>query len=99
MSRQLEQQMEDRTSREQDAVLQAVYGGLSEAVHRAGGDLTGFSVKLSGGDCLITLKAVFENNPSIAFVGSEDLPGALRKAVRELHRDQLGWREDRYAKG
>lgn len=97
MSRQLEQQWEERTEREHQAVLQAVYGGMAGAVQSSGGELVGFSVKLNQGDCLITLRAVFDSGPCIAFVGSEDLPAAMRKVVRELYRDRLGWREDRYA--
>lgn len=79
-------------------MLHAVYGGLEKAVQANGGELHGFSVKLNGGDCLITLRAVFPEGGLITFVGAEDLPAALRKAVKEGHRDTLGWREDRYAK-
>lgn len=97
MTRQLEQEVEERTKREHNAVLHAVYGGLDRAIQSTGGTLVGFSVKLSGGDCLITLRANIGEVPSIAFVGSEDFPAALRKIVREAHTGQLSWRPDRYA--
>jgi hypothetical protein len=98
MSRQLEQLSEERTKREHQAVLHAVYGGLDEAVRTSGGALVGFSARLASGDCLLTLRAIFEGQAMIAFVGGEDLSASLRKAVREIHTDVLSWREDKYAK-
>jgi hypothetical protein len=97
MTRQLEQDSEERTKREQLAVLQSVYGGLSASISADGKELLGFSVKLSGGDCLITIRAMDGATSVISFVGSEDLPAALRKVVREAHRGQLRWRGNKYA--
>jgi len=97
MSRQLEQDDEERVKRENKAILQAVHGGLDDAIRSQGGDLLGFSVKLNSGDCLITLRALFAEDSRISFVGSETLASCLRKVVREAHTGQLSWRPDRYA--
>jgi hypothetical protein len=98
MTRQLEQELEDRGKRERDAVVQAVYGGLVDAISSTGRELQGFSAKLSGGDCLITLRAIGDEGAVVGFVGSEDLAACLRKVVREAHRGELRWRDDAYAK-
>ena len=98
MSRQLEQKDEMAKARQRVAVIQAVYGGLDRAVRAQDGVLAGFSAKLNGGDCLLTIRAVFSEGSCVCFVGAEDLPGALCKAVKELYTEELGWRQDKYAK-
>jgi hypothetical protein len=99
MSRQLEAKEEERRRRERDATLYAVYGGLEDAVGRAGGVLRGFSVKLAEGDCLLTLRVEMPGGVFVAFVGHEDLSAALRKAVDQANRDELRLKEDRYGRG
>lgn len=96
MTRQLEQDWEDARKREMDATLQAVYGGLAKAVSRAGGDLHGLTFKISGGDCLLVIKALMPAGKMVAFVGGEDLAACFRKGQREAARDGLKWREDRW---
>lgn len=79
------------------ALIKALEFDLSGSIAHHGGVLTGFSVKLEEWECLITLRAVVENVPSIAFVGSDDIINCILKAVREARRGKLQWREDRYA--
>lgn len=98
MSRQLEQGWEDRSKRERDRVLAAVYGGVYDSVGYAGGELCGFSVKMSSYDCLMTLRAAFPGGQMVAFVGGVDLPDVLQKAVREGRNDGLRWKPDKWAK-
>ena len=98
MSRQLEQGIEDEARRRRDLLVAAVYGGLSSALEAEGHELLGFSCRLSAGDCLLTLRAENHEGKVVCFVGSEDLPDALIKAVREAKGGQLAWRTDRYAK-
>lgn len=98
MSRQLEQKMEERARREREQALLAIYGGLSDAVERAGGALSGFSAKMSDWDCLLVLRAEFPGGKMVAFVGAADLPNALIKAVREGKRDELRWKPDKWEK-
>lgn len=85
-----------KAEKERKQALLAIYGGLFDAVGHAGGVLTGFSVKLGDYDTLMTLRAVFPAGSQIAFVGAEDLPGALAKATREAGSDRLRWRSDRF---
>ncbi len=99
MSRQLEQRMEDRNSNERKKLLLAVYGGLDSAVSQAGGNLTGLTIKFSGVDCLLVVKARFPAGPVVAFVGADDLAGCFIKATREAGSDALRWRADKYARG
>lgn len=96
MSRQLEQVREEKQRRRDNAILLALDGGLVESVSSAGGVLSGFSVSLRGGDCLITIKALLAGRPQIAFVGAEDLTSCVLKVVREAKSDRLRWRDDQY---
>lgn len=97
MTRQLERVREEKQQKVDAAVLMALEGGLVDAVGHSGGDLQGFGVKLSGGDCLITIKAIVAGRPQIAFVGSDSMVNCLIKVVREARSDQLRWRDDQYA--
>jgi hypothetical protein len=47
---------------------------------------------------LVTIKATFPGGPQVAFVGAEDVAGALRKGMREAARDSLNWKEDKWAR-
>lgn len=81
---------------EKQALLLAVYGALSEAVSRGGGELQRVSLKLGEGECLMVLNARFPGGLMVGFVGAEDMPAAFVKATREAGRDQIRWREDNY---
>jgi hypothetical protein len=96
MSRQLEARLEVQQQKANAAVLDAVYGGLEAAVVRAGGELTGFNVRLGEGDVLAVLKAVFPGGAMVGFVGAESLADVLRKATREAGRDMVKWRPDKW---
>ena len=96
MSRQLEQVIEERTKRRSQELVNCVEFGLEEAVHRAGGELTGLAVKFRPGECLIVVKVILAGKPQVAFVGAEDFGSALLKAVREARRDKLRWKVDQY---
>lgn len=77
-------------------VGRVIDGGLQAAVRRAGGELTGFSVKCDDFDCLVVLKANFPAGAMVGFVGGETIGGTLLKAAREAKSDGVRWREDRY---
>lgn len=96
MSRQLEQTIENQGARRLALASAAINGDLARAVQRAGGELVGFSVKLSEVECLLVLRADFPAGRMVAFCASSDLPAALVKAVYEGSRDKLRWRADRY---
>lgn len=98
MSRQLEARIEEASRARQAKVLEAVYGGLYDAVGRAGGELTGLNVKWDGAEVLLVIKAVFPGGPMVGFVGAEDLAGGLVKAAREAVTDSIKWRADKWAR-
>jgi hypothetical protein len=78
-------------------LLRLCEGGLESAVERAGGNLAGFSVKLSGYDVLLTLRADFPGGRMISWCGSSTLAHAIDKATREASADKLRWRPDKWA--
>ena len=80
------------------ALYRACSGGLALAVTRSGGELSGLSIKTSGYDCLVTLRARFPAGPMVAFVGGETIAHCLVKAMREAPNGALRWKVDRYAK-
>lgn len=96
MTRQLEAARESRQARLDKLTLQACNGGLESAVARAGGVLQGLSIRVDEYEVLVTIKADFPAGPQVAFVGAEDVAGALRKGMREADRDTLQWREDKW---
>lgn len=96
MSRQLEAQHEEKQRRLESKTAQACNGALEEAVDRMGGELTGLSAKISYGDCLITLRAVFPGGKMVAFLGGDTLGSCLRKAVDQGRSDDLRWKEDKW---
>lgn len=96
MTSRVEQDAEVRRTRRALTLWGVSSGGLEAAVARAGGELTGFSAKMSGADVLITLRAVFPGGKQIAFAGGETLASALTKAAREASSDDLRWREDKW---
>lgn len=97
MSRQLEQAWEEKRARREKLIVRAVEFELVGMFSGNGSALTGFSVKIAPDECLVTLRAMVHDVPSISFVGAEDLGGALVKAARMGKRDKLNWRVDDYA--
>ena len=90
---------QDAASRRRDVALRrACEGDLQASVSQTGGELLGFSVKLSQHDCLITLRAVFPGGRMIAFVGGDTLAGCLLKVPREARSNNLRWKADKYQK-
>ena len=98
MSRQLEQDAEDRQARRWANTGKAIARDLHKAVERNGGFLTGFTMKFDEFDALLVLKAEFPGGPQVAFVGGGSPEGCVLKAVSEAKRDGLKWKPDRWAK-
>ena len=97
MTRSFETEEEQRKERKARLLLAVCSSGLSASVDRAGARLTGFSAKLAGDDCLLTIRAEFPGGPMIAWCGGETLANALLKAAREAQSDNLRWKVDEYA--
>jgi hypothetical protein len=98
MTRQLELHAEVRSAKRHKKLIMVLEYGLAGAVGHSGGILTGFSVKISEWECLMTIRAVRGDVPMVAFIGSDDLINCILKAERDAMSDKLKWREDRYAK-
>lgn len=96
MSRQLEAHMEERGRRRATAILAAVEYDLAAAVRHAGAVFYGFAARCEPGECLLVIKGDLAGKRQVAFVGAEDLGGALIKAVRLGKTDKLNWKVDRY---
>ncbi len=94
-----EAERDQREMRRAMRLLRLCEGGLQAAVARAGGDLAGFSVKLSGYDVLLTLRADFPGGRMISWCGGSTLAHAIDKASREAKSDNLRWRKDKWVKG
>lgn len=87
---------EKRDGRRSLRLLRLCEGGLESAVERAGGELLGFSAKMSGYDVLLTIRAEFPGGRMIAWAGSSTLAAAIDKAAREASSDSLRWRPDKW---
>ena len=68
MSRQLEQVLEERTRKQQSALLVAMLGGFEDNVARAGADLRGVTLKFSGVDVLMGIGGTPEGFISAAAI-------------------------------
>lgn len=98
MSRQLEVQQEIKQQKINTEIVAAVEFDLVGSIAVVGGKLLGFSVKIGVVDCLLTLRADFEGQRMVCFVGAPDIGGCLRKSVVEAHSNGLRWREDSFVK-
>lgn len=96
MTRQLDADLEERRDKRVQALGGLLHYGIPEHFARCNVLLSGLSVKFSGVDCLVTLRAEIEGVPQVAFVGGSDLGSCLQKAVREAHTDALRWRVDKF---
>lgn len=97
MTRQLELLQEQRQAKKHKMLIRSLEFGLEGAIGHSGGVLTGFSVKLSEWECLMTVRAIRGDVPHVAFVGSDNLINCLLKVERDAATDKLVWREDKYA--
>lgn len=77
-------------------LVAAVEFELLGSVAHSGGVLTGFSVKFSEVDVLLTLRAKITSNRCVAFVGAPTLADCFRKAVTDAYHDRLKWRKDKW---
>ena len=98
MSRQLDEKREVQQQKFDTMLVAAIEFELVGSIAHAGGELTGFSVRFSEVDCLLTLRAVLPAGAQVAFVGAPTLADCFRRAVNEAYRDNLRWREDNYAR-
>lgn len=96
MTRQLEQADEERTRKQSLALWRALDGGIDSSLQADGYELVGLSLKVSGGDCLCTVRVSNHEGAFVAFVGGENIAKTLTKLHRESRGGMLRYRQDRY---
>jgi len=96
MSRQLEQIQEQRTAKRHLELVKTIEYGLLGAVSHSGGILSGFTIKINDGECLLVLKADFGHLHRVAFVSGEDVGTVLIRGMNLARRDALNWKADAY---
>jgi hypothetical protein len=94
----LEQASEERQRKRHDRIAYAVEFGLEKAYGECQVEIHGFSVKCSGNDYLMTLRAEVDGVRVIRFVGGDSIGGCFLKAVREATGDREAWRVDKWGK-
>jgi hypothetical protein len=72
-------------------------GDLEATLHKFGAVLLGFSVKCGDEDYLLTMRADFEGEKMVAWVGATSLANMFRKAYREARSNTLRWKVDEWA--
>lgn len=77
-------------------VLYMVTGGAEYLVDQIGGELSGFTMRSSGFDTLLVLRADFDGKSMVAFVGGNTGASCLARAETQLRNGGLKWRKDRY---
>lgn len=97
MSRQLDQTGENKNARLVRDAGKAVNGGLESALKRGGRDFRGLTIKWNGLEALCVVKARWEGQDVISFVGSSGVAECLAKAHRDAASGKLRWRADKYS--
>lgn len=87
------------TERTAEKLSEVLSHGLVGSIAYNGGELTGFSMKVSQGDCLLTIRAHFPAGHMVAWVGSPNPIDCLLKASRDIARNVLNWKVDKYRIG
>lgn len=97
MSRQLDLATEKREATRQLEVVKSLEFALAGAIEFQGGQLRGFSMRYSEFDCLMTLRAQFEQKWVVAFLSSETMIGCILSAQRKVSHNAIRWEPDQYA--
>lgn len=98
MTRQADQEHEDRQVKRDNELVQALEFELVRSLSRSDITLLGFSAKFDQYQCLITLRALVDDILQVSFVSSETIPQAIRKCVVQAKYDTLKWKLDEWAK-
>lgn len=96
MSRQLELVQEERQTKRRDALVRALEYELPGVLETQGIIFYGFSMNYDAYDCLMVLKAEFDNKRQVAFVGGGSPIDCILKAVTAAQHDRLRWQIDVY---
>lgn len=96
MSRQLEADGEDRQARKNNILAKALDTGLADALESQGIELVGIAFKYDFYSCLMTIKARFNNDFKVCFIGSDSIKNCILKAYSDANNAKLHWKADKY---
>lgn len=96
MSRQLDQEQEERTAKRSAALANALDYGIVGALDALGIELMGFSIKHDAWSCLLTIRADIGGKRHIAHVGSDSIANCFLRALSDARRDALKWEACKY---
>lgn len=94
LSRQLEQQTEERDTKRRDALYKTLEFDLAGVIAFGGGELTGFAMNYEEFSCLVVLKADFEGKNMVSFIYSDTMTNCLLRAVSLGKNNRLKWKLD-----
>lgn len=96
MSDQEAKSVQVTTTKKANKLEEVLLHGMMGSIAYAGGELSGFSMKIGQVDYLITLRARFPAGHMISWVGGENMVEVFLKAERLAASGELSWRQDRY---
>ena len=96
MSRQLEQEGEERERARQQRLIRAIEYGLVTTLHNQAADLQGFSIRYEEFNCLLTLRADINGRRHVAFIAADTMMNCIIRADREAANNRLKWQQDKY---
>ena len=96
MSRQLEQEAEERESARKLALIKAVEFGLVRALQNQGAELKGFAIRYGEFSSLMTLRAEFNGVRFVSYGGPDSIKNCLIKADADAAINLLKWQRDKY---
>ncbi len=96
MTRQLENEQEQKAISRALITTHELEYGLSETLQKQGNRLKGLAITYNPGGCRMVIKGVIEGVHSVAFVYSDSAVNCLLKASREARNSRLGWGVDSY---
>lgn len=73
-------------------------GGMGSKIYDSGGVFRGISLRQNEVDVLMVLRADFDGQAMVAFVGASTMALAVIKLEELLFSEVLKWRVDRFAK-
>lgn len=73
-------------------------GGMGGKILDSGGKFKGISLRENAADVLMVVRADFDAQPMVAFVGAATMADAVVKLEESLFSGVLKWRVDRFAK-
>lgn len=96
MSRQLEQETEDRARSRALAAEHALNYGISKSISDEGGRLIGCALTYYPTSCRMVVKAVIDGVHSVAFIYSDTPTNCVLKALTEVNQGRMPWGADSF---